>query len=76
VHFVRLGHHDLQDTVLGGGIDLVRLDMGGQGDRSAERAVATLGPVDLLPSRVGCGSPLALDCQQAVPKPGSSAVTT
>ena len=66
VHFLRLGHHDLQDAVLGRGIDLVGLDMGGQGDRPVERAVAPLGPVDLLSGRVSRGVPLALDCQQAV----------
>jgi hypothetical protein len=48
VHLGRLGHQHLQDAVLGRGFDLVRLDIAGQGDRPAERAVAALGPVDLL----------------------------
>src|SRR5580704_9796239 len=52
VDFVRLGHKDLQDAVLGGGVDLVCLDVSGQRDRPAERAVAALGPVDLLSGHV------------------------
>src|SRR6266480_2759456 len=40
--------------------------MAGQGDRTAERAVAALNPVGLLPVRIARGVPLALDRQQAV----------
>jgi Tetracyclin repressor-like, C-terminal domain len=38
----------------------------GQGDRPAERAVAPLGPVNLVLGRVVGGVPFALDGQQAV----------
>ena len=66
VRFGRLGHQDLQNAVLGRGFDSVGLHVAGQGDRPAERAVAALGPVDLLAGRVGSWVPLALDGQQAV----------
>src|SRR5258708_32642860 len=44
----RLGYQDLQDAVVGCGFDRVGHHVAGQGDRAAERAVAALGPVDLL----------------------------
>src|SRR6476660_10479676 len=40
--------------------------MAGHGDRTAERAIAALNPVGLLPGRIARGVPLALDRQQAV----------
>src|SRR5580692_6208906 len=65
-HFGRLGYQDLQNAVVGCGFDRVGHHVAGQGDRPAERAVAALGPVDLLRSRIVGGVPLALDRQQAV----------
>src|SRR5260370_15370601 len=50
----RLGYQDLQDAVVGCGFDRVGHHVAGQGDRAAERAVAALGPVDLL-----CGGGVA-----------------
>src|SRR6185437_12631528 len=38
----RLGHQDLEQTIPCRGLDLPRLDVAGQGDRAAERAVAAL----------------------------------
>src|SRR6266700_1873138 len=60
------GHQDLQHAVLHRGLDLVRLDVAGQGDRAAEGAVITLGPVHLLLGGIVREAPLPLDRQQAV----------
>src|SRR5215217_1422609 len=37
---LHLGHHDLEHPVVERGLDLLGLDLGGQGDRAAEGAVA------------------------------------
>jgi hypothetical protein len=62
-----LGHQDAQHAVLERGLDLVSLDMGGQGDRAAEGAGAALDPVEVLVGCVVGGVPLTLDGQQAAP---------
>ena len=59
-----LGHQDLQHAVLRRGLDLVRLDVAGQGDRAAEGAV-----IDAQP---GASSPRRSRARSAAP-PGSSA---
>ena len=66
VRFLRLGYQYVQDTVLGGRLDLVRLDMPGHCDRPAEHAVMALGPVDLISVRVRHVLPLALDRQHVI----------
>src|SRR2546427_3132091 len=48
LYFRCLGDHDLQHAVLRRGFDLVRLNMAGERDRTAEGTVITLGPVHLL----------------------------
>src|SRR6266511_6266517 len=63
---LHLGHHDLEHPVLERGLDLLGLDLSGQGDRAAEGAVAALDPVELLLGGVMREVPLALDGQQAV----------
>src|SRR5258708_12221080 len=69
VSFLGLGHQDQQDAVLGGGLDPVRLNVAGQGDRPAERPVPALGPVDLLPGRVARWVALPLDRHQPILAP-------
>src|SRR4029450_8177804 len=67
---LHLAHHDLQHPVLERGLDLLGLDLGGQGDRAAEGAVAALDPGELLLGG-GMGElPLALDWQAGRP-PGA-----
>src|SRR5260370_18832486 len=66
----RLGYQDLQDAVVGCGFDRVGHHVAGQGDRAAERAVAALGPVDLLCGGGARGGPAAPDRPQAAPAGG------
>src|SRR5215217_1343487 len=61
-----LGDQDAQHPVLHRSLDLVRHDLGGQGDRAAEGAGGALDPVELLLGGVIGEVPLALDGQQAV----------
>src|SRR5215217_6578843 len=63
---LHLGHHDLEHAVLERGLDLLGLDLGGQGDRAPEGAVAALDPVELLLGGVMGEVALALDGQQAI----------